>query len=196
MLQLQSALLTKSKKAEVFLIMLEIQTKIIIRPFRLEDLDEVMAIEPTAFGTNHWSRQSFISELNKPEAVYFVAHCDDTKALIGYSGFWVIGQEAHITTLAVHSKYRRQRVGERLLVNNILVGRQCGAQWLTLEVRASNEPAQQLYSKYGFKTVNVRPHYYKDNLENAFILWSENITTPEFDSMLKMNIAVLEKKEQ
>ena len=169
--------------------------QLIIRPLRLDDLEEVMAIEPTAFGPNHWSRQSFVQELNKPESLYFVARHAQSKILLGYSGFWIIGQESHITTLAVHTQYRRQYVGEQLLINNILASRQCGALWLTLEVRASNEAAQKLYSKYGFRTINVRPHYYQDNLENALILWSENITTAEFKTLLDAKLAQLDLKE-
>jgi len=174
----------------------QVEAKIAIRPLRLDDLEEVMAIEPTAFGEHHWSRQSFVQELNKSEALYFVARHAQTKELLGYSGFWMIGQEAHITTIAVHYNYRRQYLGEQLLINNILAARQCGALWLTLEVRASNEAAQKLYSKYGFKTINVRPHYYQDNFENALILWSENITMPEFNVLLDTRIAELEKREQ
>jgi [ribosomal protein S18]-alanine N-acetyltransferase len=179
--------------------MLKVETNIIVRPLRLDDLEEVMVIEPTAFGPHHWSRQSFIQELNKPEALYFVVRHAQTKELLGYSGFWMIAQEAHVTTLAIHSQYRRQHIGEQLLINNIVAARQCGALWLTLEVRASNEAAQKLYSKYGFKTVSVRPHYYQDNFENALILWSENITTAEFNTLLDTNIAELnklDKKEQ
>ncbi len=174
----------------------KIPTKIVIRPFRLDDLEAVMAIEPSAFGEHHWSRQSFVSELNKPEGVYFVACEGSHNKLIGYSGFWIIGDEGHITTLAVHPDYRGQYVGERLLVNNITEAKICGANWLTLEVRASNEPAQNLYSKYGFKTVNIRPHYYQDNFEDALILWSENITTEGFDTLFKNRIAELKRKEE
>ena len=173
----------------------KIQTKIFIRPFRLEDLEEVMVIEPSAFGENHWSKQSFIAELNKPEGVYFVAQGSD-KQLLGYSGFWLLDQEAHITTLAVHPQHRGQYIGERLLVNNIIEARRCGALRLTLEVRASNDAAQKLYLKYGFKTVNTRPHYYQDNYENALILWSDDVTTPEFNILLNERMATLAKKEE
>jgi ribosomal-protein-alanine N-acetyltransferase len=174
----------------------KIKTKIAIRPFRLDDLEAVMDIEPSAFGEHHWSRQSFVAELNKPEGLYFVAHEPSEKKLLGYSGFWMIGEEGHITTLAVHPEYRGQYIGERLLVNNILAARGCGALWLTLEVRASNEPAQKLYSKYGFKTVNIRPRYYQDNFEDALILWSDNITKPEFDAIFRERSAELTKKEE
>jgi len=173
-----------------------IKTKIAMRPFRLEDLGTVMEIEPSAFGEHHWSRQAFVAELNKPEALYFVAYEPSEKQVLGYSGFWMIGDEGHITTLAVHPEYRGQYIGERLLVNNVVAARDCGAFWLTLEVRASNANAQKLYAKYGFKTVNVRPHYYQDNFEDAFILWSENITSPEFDTLFRARVAELTKKEE
>src|ERR1700722_6662836 len=65
-----------------------------IRPFRLEDLEEVMEIEPLTFGHNHWSRQVFINELNGTAGVYFVAANPHSKAVLGYSGFWLIGEEA------------------------------------------------------------------------------------------------------
>ncbi len=174
----------------------KIQTKILIRPFRLEDLEDVMAIEPSAFGEHHWSRQSFVAELNKVEGMYFVAQSATTKQLLGYSGFWILDSEAHITTLAVHPQYRGQYIGERLLVNNISEARACGALRLTLEVRASNEAAQKLYAKYGFKTVNTRPHYYQDNFENALILWSDNVTTDEFNCLFKERTELLAKKEE
>jgi len=164
---------------------------IAIRPFRLEDLDAVMEIESLAFGSNHWSRQVFINELNNAAGIYFVAVNSSSKKVLGYSGFWLIGQEAHITTLAVHPDYYRRYVGERLLVNNILHAKSLGARWLTLEVRASNEAAQKLYFKYGFKSLGARPYYYLDNSESALILWSEDIETQQFKQLLEQRTAAL-----
>ena len=90
-----------------------------IRPMRLEDLNEVMEIEPVAFGVHHWSHQSFINELNNTIGNYFAAFDAESKRLCGYSGFWLIdNDEAHITTLAVASRlpapaYRRAAAGKR-----------------------------------------------------------------------------------
>lgn len=170
----------------------QIRTEIDIRPLRLEDLETVMDIEPAAFGQHHWSRESFINELNNSAGLYFAAVESLKRNLIGYSGFWLIGEEAHITTLAVHPDYRRQYVGERLLINNILQARKWGANKLTLEVRASNQSAQNLYHKYGFKSLGVRPHYYQDNFENALILWSENVGAQTFNSLLNQRMAELQ----
>lgn len=152
------------------------------------DLDEVMDIEPVAFGNHHWSRQSFLNELDNRLGKYYAAVDSSTGQLVGYSGFWLIGDEAHITTLAVHPDCRRKRIGEVLLINNILTARQEGAKWLTLEVRVSNEKAQNLYFKFGFKNLGIRRHYYQDNSEDALVLWTENILRPEFMDLLNERI--------
>lgn len=155
----------------------------------LSDLDEVMEIEPVAFGSHHWSRQSFLNELNNPGGHYYVACAEDSGRLCGYSGFWLIGQEAHITTLAVHPDYRRQYVGERLLLNDIHGARRVGARWMTLEVRVSNEAAQNLYYKYGFKSLGLRRNYYQDNNEDAMVLWTENIESQDFVDLVRQRLA-------
>ena len=155
----------------------------------LDDLEEVMEIEPIAFGSHHWSRDSFINELLNPAGFYFAARERETGRLIGYSGFWLIGEEAHITTLAVHPEHRRKRVGEQLLINDIVKARQLQADWMTLEVRVSNESAQRLYSKYSFKSLGVRRNYYHDNSEDALVLWTERLSTSDFVDVFKVCLA-------
>ena len=164
-----------------------------IRPMRLEHLPEIMEIEPVAFGSHHWSHQSFVNELNNTLGCYFVANERGNQRLIGYSGFWLIGEEAHITTLAVHPELRRMHIGERLLIHDIEHALKVGANWLTLEVRVSNEKAQQLYFKYGFKSLGVRRNYYQDNDEDALVLWTENIRTPEFKGQFLERAAAMQK---
>ncbi|MBI4532451.1 MAG: ribosomal protein S18-alanine N-acetyltransferase [Candidatus Melainabacteria bacterium] len=162
-----------------------------IRQMMLKDLDKVMEIEPIAFGCHHWSRQSFVNELNNPGGYYFVACSSDNGLLYGYSGFWLIGEEAHITTLAVHPDYRRKYVAERLLLNDIAQSQKVGAGWMTLEVRVSNEGAQNLYHKYGFKNLGLRRNYYQDNNEDAMVLWTENITSSEFQKLVCERVNML-----
>lgn len=152
---------------------------------RLEHLAAVLDIEPVAFGSHHWSHQSFVNELSNSMGYYFVAMPAGKDKLIGYTGFWLIGEEAHITTLAVHPENRRQHIGERLLIHDIQQAQKVGANWITLEVRVSNESAQQLYYKYGFKSLGVRRNYYQDNDEDALVLWTESIRTPEFKKLVK-----------
>jgi len=63
------------------------------------------------------------------------------------------------------------------------IGYEIGARWMTLEVRVSNEPAKALYHKYGFKIVSTRPRYYSDNNEDAYIMWTDEITLPDYRRM-------------
>jgi [ribosomal protein S18]-alanine N-acetyltransferase len=165
-----------------------------IRRLNEADLDQIMVIEPQAFGTHHWSRQSFINELTNPSGFYFAIIDDLSGRLCGYSGFWLIGEEAHITTLAVHPDLRRQYVGELLLINDIEHAQQVGASWLTLEVRVSNYPAQNLYFKYGFKNLGTRRKYYQDNDEDALVLWAEQICSDEFKKNVNARLADLQGK--
>ncbi len=168
--------------------MLSKKSKVIeISALTLSDLDEVMEIEPVAFGSHHWSRQSFMNELLNASGHYFAAR-DSGGDLIGYSGYWLIGEEAHITTLAVHPEYRRLHVGERLLVNDIIQARKMAADLVTLEVRISNESAQRLYGKYGFRSLGIRPNYYQDNDEDAMVLWTDRLTSPDFLTLFKKRV--------
>ncbi|MBS1955818.1 MAG: ribosomal protein S18-alanine N-acetyltransferase [Cyanobacteria bacterium SZAS-4] len=155
-----------------------------------------MDIEPVAFGSHHWSYQSFVNELSNSMGYYFAAYDKSSNQLLGYSGFWLVNgqEEAHVTTLAVHPEHRRQYIGERLLINDIVEARKVGARWLTLEVRMSNDTAQKLYYKYGFKNLGVRKHYYQDNDEDALVLWTENIESPEFVEMLHERVLYLKSR--
>ena len=84
-----------------------------------------------------------------------------------------MADEAHITTFAVHPRWRRQRIGERLLLAFLDLARDRHAREATLEVRLSNLPARRLYEKYGFRPVGLRPRYYSDNNEDALIMTTE-----------------------
>ena len=70
---------------------------------------------------------------------------------------------------------RRRKIGERMLVRLFDLATDLKAEWLTLEVRASNFPAQRLYEKYGFHAAGIRRHYYSDNNEDAIIMWTERL---------------------
>jgi len=159
-----------------------------ISALTLSDLEQVMEIEPVAFGSHHWSRQSFTNELTNSTGHYFAARDCQDQRILGYSGFWLIGEEAHITTLAVHPDFRRLHVGERLLVNDIIQARKVGADWITLEVRVSNESAQRLYGKYSFRSLGVRRNYYQDNGEDALLLWTDRLSSPDFLTLFKKRV--------
>ena len=96
-------------------------------------------------------------------------------SIVGFAGLWLMVDEAHITTIAMHPNYRRQGLGEFMLVNLIDIAYSIGAKWVTLEVRVTNHTAQNLYRKYGFREAGLRHRYYSDNQEDALIMWTEEI---------------------
>src|SRR5471030_2903446 len=147
-----------------------------IRSLNIGDLEEAMDIAPIAFGSHQSSDQSLVNELSNSMGNYFAAYNRAANQLLGYSGFWLIGEEAHITTLAVHPDYRRLYIGEKLLIHDVIQARKVGADWVTLEVRVSNDSAQRLYGKYSFRSLGVRRNYYQDNDEDALVLWTDRLS--------------------
>ena len=99
--------------------------------------------------------------------------------------FWVMADEAHITSIAVREAYRRQGLGELLVIPVIDLARELKARIVTLEVRASNTGAQNLYAKYGFTQVGVRRGYYIDDREDALVMSTQDITLATFQAHLE-----------
>ena len=164
--------------------------KLVIEAMRLEDLDQVHAIEVASFSTP-WPPNAYRSELMTNRlASYLVARIDGR--IVAYGGMWLMVDEAHITTLAVHPAWRRQRIGERLLLAFFDVARDRRARELTLEVRLSNLSARRLYEKYGFRPVGLRPRYYSDNNEDALIMTTEPIDEPRLRARIERLRAALD----
>jgi ribosomal-protein-alanine N-acetyltransferase len=105
--------------------------------------------------------------------------------LVGIAGFWIMVDEAHITTLATRNAYRRQGIGERLLLQIIEMAAGLHADVVTLEVRVSNKQAQALYDKYGFRKVGTRRAYYTDNGEDAVIMTTDPLGSSDSNSRLQ-----------
>ena len=149
-----------------------------IAPMTSADIRAVLRIELMSFSSS-WPPSAFQSELSDNKlAHYFVGRlrrADGTFETIAYGGIWVILEDAHITTLAVHPEHRGHRYGERLLVHMLHEAIARGASWMTLEARESNAIAQALYRKYGFTTVSTRRSYYSDNGESAVVMWAGNL---------------------
>ena len=106
-------------------------------------------------------------------------------AVVGYGGIWLTVDEAHITTIASAAEMRGRGVGELLLNGLIDLGQELGARFMTLEVRVSNAVAQNLYLKYGFEARGTRRRYYTDNNEDALVMWTDDITSPEYQDRLR-----------
>jgi ribosomal-protein-alanine N-acetyltransferase len=120
----------------------------------------------------------------------------DLASIIGFAGLWLMVDEAHVTTIAMHPEQRGHGLGEFLLVSLIDISYTIGAKWVTLEVRVSNYTAQNLYRKYGFREAGVRNRYYSDNQEDALIMWTDEINSASYkQKYLELKSALLEKLE-
>lgn len=159
-------------------------TNVVIEPMRVEHLSRVLEIERASFPTP-WPRDAYLQEIKGNRlASYIVAKVGEE--VVGYAGMWVILDEAHITTIAVDPRYRRQSIGERLLVALIDEAMRRGARWMTLEVRKSNMAAQSLYRKYGFRDIGIRRGYYSDNREDAIVMWAGVLQDAHFQDHLRV----------
>ena len=187
----------------------------VIRPMEYEDIPQVAQIDREAFPGEwvFRSQSAYKQDLNNPSVRYVVAcnrgdpsesegqtmqkipwfkrlfsyerHLNVPENIVGFSGFWMMMKEAHIIAIGVRDSYRRLGIGEGLLIETIELAQILNANVVTLEVRASNEIAQELYKKYGFQVVGRRPRYYSSDGEAAIIMSTDNITSMPFQASLR-----------
>ena len=131
----------------------------------------VAAIEKECFGREGWSERSVAGELTNALALWLVAVEDGTVA--GYVGSQTVCGETDMMNVAVTADFRRRGIGEMLVNALVEELKALESHSLTLEVRASNAPAQALYEKLGFTQVGRRPNYYRNPREDALILRKE-----------------------
>lgn len=100
--------------------------------------------------------------------------------IVGFAGMWNAFDEAHVTTIAVDEPYRGRGLGEWMLATLFDEALRRGSNWLTLEVRVSNDSARSLYEKWGFSVQGTRRRYYSDNNEDALIMWSRALGDDDY----------------
>jgi ribosomal-protein-alanine N-acetyltransferase len=137
-----------------------------------DNIEEMLRIEKKAFAS-HWNKQTFIDELSAENGYYIVAR--EGNKILGYAGFRHVLDEGHITTLAVHHKFRKKGIGRKLVEHLINDAKNKGLKKLFLEVRQSNIPAQKLYKRINFKIIDRRREYYQHPVEDALVMQNENI---------------------
>ncbi len=138
------------------------------KPMRLLDLPEVLYIEKQSF-RNPWSEEDFKREITlNQKAMYLVALEDET--IVGYVGTWLLGDEGHITNIAVEPIKRGKGYGKRLAEEAVKYLWEKGASYIILEVRISNLVAITLYQSLGFRIASRRFSYYVDNNEDAYVM--------------------------
>ena len=151
-------------------------TTLRFEPLREDHIEAILAIEKTA-NTAPWSEKSFKNELDNPHGIFRVAILNGN--VVGYGGVWLVIDEAHVTTIAVAENHRRLGIGRKLMIELMSLAKDRGMVCSTLEVRAGNGPAIQLYERLGYDRSALRKAYYPDNREDAVVMWLYKLDTWE-----------------
>lgn len=180
----------------------------LFRPMTIDDIGQVITIERLSFSMP-WSPLTYFYEIQQnraasmavielPDAPPIAPTIESSRfqifpfrrrnqkpvgCLTAFGGMWVKQGEAHISTIATHPDYRGQSLGELMLYGLIQRGIECEANHVVLEVRANNTIAQNLYHKYGFEKTGIRPMYYHDNNEDAYVM-----TVPSIDAAYRRQL--------
>jgi [ribosomal protein S18]-alanine N-acetyltransferase len=153
-----------------------------IVPLRRRHLRNVVQIEEANY-PRPWTSTVFLSELaQRRSRRYTVATIGPLT--VGYCGLMIVSEDGHITTLTVDPAWHRRGIGTVLLLDQARAAPALGVRHLTLEVRASNTPAQLLYQRFGFAPVGVRRNYYSETGEDAIVMWARDIDTADYAQRL------------
>ncbi len=159
-----------------------------LRPMTLDDVDQVTAIDRASFPTP-WPDDAFHYELTRNRSsLCWVAEWaakENSPEIIASIVIWLVVDEAHIGTLAVNPGYRRYGVAQYLLAKALMACGENGARKALLEVRESNQAAQNLYLKFGFEEVGLRRDYYKDTHEDAVLMTLESLDEGKLADLAK-----------
>ncbi|WP_163327832.1 ribosomal protein S18-alanine N-acetyltransferase [Desulfurobacterium thermolithotrophum] len=137
---------------------------LLVRNCSLYDLNAILKIEEESF-PDSWKRKLLEKELSLPFSVFLVAELRGK--IVGYLIAWIIGEICELNKIAVASRLRGRRIGEKLLKELINECQERKVKEIFLEVRESNFSAIKLYERVGFKRVSIRERYY--GCENAVV---------------------------
>jgi ribosomal-protein-alanine N-acetyltransferase len=153
-----------------------------IEKLKRRDLRKLLSIESTVF-PEPWSPEVFNSELALRKGRLYRAAWDGEE-MAGYIGFFIVDEEAHMTTVATAPAYQRNGVAITMIVDALRTLRTSGVKHISLEVAVNNKPAQSLYRRFGFAPVGVRKNYYPVTGQDALVMWVYDIDTGEYAARL------------
>lgn len=142
-----------------------------IRPMRLSDLKEIVDIENASF-PRPWSLNSFVTQLSNEGS--FCLTAEDNGQVIGYLIATQYVEVWHLLDLAVREDYQRRYIATDLLEHFMDKTAHGHHRGYTLEVRKSNRGAIKMYEGFGFICTGIRKAYYRDNDEDALIMWKDS----------------------
>ena len=158
--------------------------RVTVETLRRRHVRAILAIEHQVY-PRPWTIGIFTTEIEgmaRGDRYYVVAL--DGMRVVGYAGMLFTLDEAHITNIAVDPSLHRSGVGKRLMLEVMGEARRRSIRNVSLEVRASNTAAQEMYEAFGFTTAGIRPKYY-ENVEDAKIMWCYEIETPEYGALMR-----------
>ncbi|MHB1576733.1 MAG: ribosomal protein S18-alanine N-acetyltransferase [Candidatus Dormibacteria bacterium] len=158
--------------------MILIGQRLAIKPMEMADIPAVRSIELAVFPTP-WPSNAYQRELSGNRSAHYSCLWKDSE-IVGYSGLWSVGEEAHVTTIGVRSSEQGQGLGKVMFAHLVNLAYELQANFISLEVRPTNETAIHLYESFGFKVLGRRRGYYTDNGEDAMVMWSDLIHAPRF----------------
>lgn len=145
-----------------------------VRPMTEADLDVLLPYEDVMFGSEAWTRRSYLEELHDTELRrYLVAEDtapDGGGTVLGSGGVMTIGETAQIMTVGVLPAARRRGIGRVLVRALVAHARQQGAAEVLLEVRVDNDAARALYDSEGFDVLGRRRGYYDHGRVDAITM--------------------------
>jgi ribosomal-protein-alanine N-acetyltransferase len=137
-------------------------------PMNAELAEQVAQIERNCF-SHPWTEDMLREQLHDHLASWICAY-GENGTVLGYAGIHVVAGEGYIDNVAVRQEYRKQGVASALLDVFLRFAQAQKLDFITLEVRASNDPAKRLYMKHGFAQVGRRKDYYDDPREDAILM--------------------------
>ena len=137
------------------------------KPLDAAHAGAVATLESLVMGSDAWSEALVADELPRADRVWWAAY--EGEALAGYAGGWIVDGQVQILKVGVDPAMRRRGIARELLAHVAADARDLGASRCSLEVRAGNVGAQELYAPLGFRSLGVRPRYYSDG-EDAVIM--------------------------
>lgn len=161
------------------------RTQLLFTPMEPADLPVIGELEQICFPAP-WPTSTYKYELSQNRlGHYSVIRPQSTAAsgaaclppILAYGGYWLMGEQAHIVTIATHPDWRRRKLGEWLLLEMLAQARSQGASEATLEVRVTNLTARALYTKLDFREEGRRRRYYRDNGEDGLIFTLHGLDT-------------------
>jgi [ribosomal protein S18]-alanine N-acetyltransferase len=160
-----------------------------IKALTPSQIPEIVALDQLCIG-GIWTAEGYLREIASPNSSLLGLYLLESKLeksknkMIGMGCLWAIASEAHITLLAIHPSYRRQGLGQLLLLTLLQKAIALELNWATLEVNTHNCVAINLYQKLGFQIAGRRRGYYQATGDDALILWLKDLQKPDFQQNL------------